>query len=128
MTRLIDADALRKKCVDLVHCIDAEAVKEDYYEGMAVGVQNAIVFIDVQPTIDIEPHWIPCSERLPEEPLGCLVTVLDTDPVTMDEFENILPYFVGWDGEQWNDGDGEQCPFEVLAWMPVPKPYEGDKE
>jgi hypothetical protein len=81
-----------------------------------------------QQTIDAEPHWIPCSERLPEEPFGCLVTVLDTDPVTMDEFENILPYFVGWDGEQWNDGDGLQCPFEVIAWMPLPKPYEVEDE
>lgn len=74
--------------------------------------------------------WIPCSERLPEEPYGCLVTVWDTNPVTMDEFENILPYFVGWDGEQWNDGEGVQCPFEVIAWMPLPAPYreEGEKE
>ena len=72
--------------------------------------------------------WIPCSERLPEEPFGCLVTVWDTNPVTMDEFENILPYFVGWDGEQWNDADGEQCPFEVIAWMPLPEPYKGEQE
>ena len=72
-------------------------------------------------------QWIPCSERLPEEPYGCLVTVWDTNPVTMDEFENILPYFVGWDGEQWNDGDGEQCPFEVVAWMPLPEPFHAER-
>ena len=75
------------------------------------------------PSAQPEQRWIPVSERLPEEPYGCLVTVWDTNPVTMDEFENILPYFVGWDGEQWNDGDGEQCPFEVIAWMPLPEPY-----
>ena len=74
------------------------------------------------------PNWIPCSERLPEAPYGCLVTVWDTDPITMDEFENILPYFVGWDGEQWNDGEGEQCPFEVIAWMPLPEPYKERRE
>ena len=73
--------------------------------------------------------WIPVSEKLPEKPFGCLVTVWDTNPITMDEFENILPYFVGWDGEQWNDCDGEQCPFEVIAWMPLPSTYreEGEK-
>ena len=76
---------------------------------------------------DYEPRWIPVTERLPEEPYGCLVTVWDTNPVTMDEFENILPYFVGWDGSQWNDADGEQCPFEVIAWMPLPKPYKTDE-
>lgn len=71
-----------------------------------------------------EPHWIPVEQALPEEPFGCLVTVWDTNPFTMDEFENILPYFVGWDGEQWNDADGEQCPFEVIAWMPLPEPFK----
>ena len=75
-----------------------------------------------------EPHWIPVTERLPEEPFGCFVTVMDTNPVTMEEFENILPYFVGWDGEQWNDADGEQCPFEVIAWWGLPEPYKGVTE
>lgn len=72
--------------------------------------------------------WIPVSERLPELPYGCLVTVWDTDFITMDEFENILPYFVGWDGEQWNDADGAQCPFEVIAWMPLPAPYKDGEQ
>ena len=74
-----------------------------------------------------EQRWIPVSEGLPEKPFGCLVTVWDTEPMTGEEFENLLPYFVGWDGEQWNDADGEQCPFEVVAWMPLPEPYKGEK-
>ena len=74
-----------------------------------------------------EPHWIPCSERLPEEPHGCLVTVWDSTPTGEgDDFEELLPYFVGWDGEQWNDEEGMQCPFEVIAWMPLPEPYRED--
>lgn len=84
--------------------------------------------INKLPTVDIEPHWIPCCERLPEAPFGCLVTVEDEEPMTGALFPNLLPYFVGWDGEQWNDADGEQCPFEVLAWMPLPKPYEVEDE
>ena len=73
------------------------------------------------------PRWIPCSERMPEEPFGCLVTVWDTEPFTMTEFENILPYFVGWDGERWNDADGEEGPFEVIAWIPLPKAYKEEE-
>ena len=73
-------------------------------------------------------RWIPCEERMPEEPFGCLVTVMDTEPMTWEEFENILPYFVGWDGEQWSDEDGLECPFEVLAWMPLPKPWKMNEE
>ena len=72
--------------------------------------------------------WIPCSERLPEEEFGCLVTVMDCEPSTQTEFENILPYFVGYDGETWNDADGEEIPFEVIAWQPLPAPYQPNGE
>lgn len=68
--------------------------------------------------------WIACSDRLPEEPFGCLVTVIDCEPVTQTDFENILPYFVGYDGESWNDEDGNEIPFEVIAWKPLPEPYK----
>ena len=116
--RLIDADALKAY-------IDAQ--KGRPFIGCTIG-EALKIMTDEQPTIEPEQRWISCSERLPEEPYGCLVTVWDTNPITMDEFENILPYFVGWDGEQWNDGDGEQCPFEVIAWMPLPEPWRGNNE
>ena len=75
------------------------------------------------PTVN---QWIPCSEKMPEKPYGCLVTVWDEEPMTGQMFESLLPYFVGWDGEQWNDAEGMQCPFEVIAWMPLPEPYKGE--
>ena len=68
--------------------------------------------------------WIPCSERLPEEAFGCLITVMDCEPSTQTDFKNILPCFVGYDGETWNDADGNVIPFEVIAWMPLPQPYQ----
>lgn len=67
--------------------------------------------------------WIACEDRLPEEPFGCLVTVIDTNPMTLEDFENILPYHVGYDGNRWNNSDGEQIPFDVVAWQPLPEPY-----
>lgn len=70
--------------------------------------------------------WIPCSERLPEEAFGCLVTVMDYNPMTGNEFENILPYHVGFDGETWNDSDGKIIPFDVIAWQPLPQPPKGE--
>ena len=68
--------------------------------------------------------WIPVSERLPDEAFGCLVTVMVCEPSTQTEFENILPYFVGYDGETWNDADGEEIPFEVVAWRKLPNSYQ----
>ena len=68
--------------------------------------------------------WIPCSDRLPDDAFGCLVTVIDCEPSTQTDFENILPYFVGYDGDSWNDADGEEIPFEVIAWRKLPTPYQ----
>lgn len=74
--------------------------------------------------------WIPVSEDLPKDAYGCIVTVLDVDLRTQNEFENVLPYFVGYDGETWNNADGEPIPYEVIAWMKAPDPYktEGSEE
>ena len=71
-------------------------------------------------------NWIPVTKRLPEDPYACLVTVWDANILTQEEFENVLPYPVGYDGETWNDGDGNICPFEVIAWKPFPTPYKAE--
>lgn len=71
-------------------------------------------------------EWINVTERMPEEAYGCLVVVDDEEPVTGAHFLRILPYFVGWDGDRWNDYDGNQCPFEVRYWIPLPNVPDED--
>ena len=58
--------------------------------------------------------WIPCSERLPEK--GELVLVTVWNDVTI-AWRNI---YGGWDSaeDMYEKGD-------VIAWMPLPKPYKG---
>ena len=98
---------------------------EEWTKGYEEGIDDAIAMINsVPPVTPQQTRWIPVSERLPEEAYGCIVTVMDTNPMTLEEFENIYPDFVGWDGENWNDADGDSIPFEVIAWMPLPQPYE----
>ena len=107
------------------HCKDAGDCK-----GMdcSLCVFNKAIEIVKQEAEQYNNGWIPCSVRLPDEAFGCLVTVMDCEPSTQTEFENILPYFVGYDGETWNDADGEEIQFEVIAWQPLPKPYQPNGE
>ena len=68
------------------------------------------------------PKWISVKEHLPEKPYGCLLLVWDSPYDGGDDFLNYFPRFAGWDGERWNDSDGQQVPFEVEYWMPLPEP------
>lgn len=69
--------------------------------------------------------WIPCSERLPEEPEG--------DPVIMEELAEYIvmvegaevPAVMKYAGdEEWWD-DVTEGFYPVTAWQPMPDPYIG---
>ena len=76
--------------------------------------------LEKQPAVDVEPHWIPCSERLPEVRewvlCQCRAGIMDVLRLTADG--------------SWDKGypHTEYMGGFVVAWMPLPKPYEGDKE
>ena len=91
--------------------------------GRVFGLERAIEIVK-EVAEEYNGGWIPCSERFPEEAFGCLVTVIDCEPLTQTDFENILPYVVGYDGDSWNDSDGNVIPFEVIAWQPLPEPFK----
>lgn len=63
--------------------------------------------------------WIPCAERLPEEKSDsyiCTCTDGHRTMVTCVKWQNKL--------KRW-DLTGTRSFWKVLAWMPLPKPYEG---
>lgn len=66
------------------------------------------------PSADRPTGWISVSERLPIPPTFCLVT---TDGSHGDVIDIALYMSDGWHKAS-----------EVLAWMPLPPPYEGDDE
>ena len=82
------------------------------------------------PSAQPEQHWIPCSERLPEEYCECLVTYKsDGDQMFMDiveyepsfEFDHEKNRFKG----NWLFADDcRSVNPKVIAWMPLPEYYQ----
>lgn len=108
------ADAIEKLRKEL------NAVNDAHNEGYDVGYWAG--------RRDYEPKWISVKELLPEEPYGCLAIVWDNNVMTGDTFLNYYPEYIGFDGESWNDCDGEEIPLEVVYWMKMPKIPEPPKE
>lgn len=88
-----------------------------------------------------EPHWIPCSERLPENIRPVIVTWKNTDPASYYQYivgkhftgtacykngkwywyssttEDMLAEYGRYDSEEFDEA------IECIAWMPLPEPY-----
>lgn len=65
------------------------------------------------PTIEL-PHWIPCSERLPEE-----------DGEYLCDYNGHL--HIGQVINKHFRHYGEIADHLIIAWMPLPEPYGGEK-
>ena len=96
MKRLIDADDLKRALV-------TNGFRND------VDMMMTLETINNAPTIDSEPHWIPCSERLPEKDGYYLTTTC---------YRQVYCDF-------WNEDHFDRTE-AVIAWMPLPEPYEGE--
>lgn len=72
----------------------------------------------------LESDWIPCSERLPENDESVLATTAWGD-VTIAE--RVYPPI---NNTCWfiHDGNTNATTDDVVAWLPLPEPYLGDKD
>lgn len=110
-------------------------------------VKDAFIrLIRTMPNVNPEPHWIPCSERLPEELSEVNVTWINTDPepyydfIKGKRFTGSAIYYKGrwyWYSAVCADYLGEygtspndimDDAIKVIAWMPLPEPWRGDAE
>ena len=122
--RLIDADALIEKCGDWY-------VEEGAESGFIGTLKNLLA---TMPTIQPEPQWIPCSEKMPEEHewIGTKkfgTTISDEVYVTFEnekgerfcqhmKFQNgELSRYDQFHMDTWFKGS------KPIAWMPLPEPY-----
>lgn len=104
--KLIDADALYETLCNVWDRLDSE----DFEKAVFEIIQKAQ---DAQP----EPHWIPCSERLPVE--GNNVLLSDDLNVTIGRLIHYTDTGYKWEVDHW-DYDLEVW----QAWQPLPEPYK----
>lgn len=88
--------------------------------------------------LEQEPHWIPCSERLPEEDKEVLISYRykegegDTSHAGIDITTYGQMYFGGnkvGNHKHWRAPfEYFESNYEVIAWMPLPEPYKVESE
>ena len=122
MSRLIDGDALKRRAQKVA----TEAWKMKIEAKVETILNQFIDWIDEAPTIQTEPQWIPCSERLPKDNRQVLVYARSVHYALAkyDEMRNAD----GTYKKQWVTFDAWKPLYtikEVIAWMPLPEPYKG---
>ena len=134
--RLIDADAL---CKDLLERWSvAETRKEELIKAVMADVVTPIIVL--QPTIEPEPHWIPCNERLPDyEGYDEVLTTVNgraenvryiNAVITNAEYDDTdKQWYINGCAAKWVARNGKvMSDVDVLAWMPLPEPWKGEEE
>lgn len=87
--------------------------RNQYEKGYADGKKNNI-------------EWIPVTERLPEKNMPCLLTVGKFHLIQIGTYSDLMGtinHKIFWRGE-YGENSFENITEYVIAWMPLPKPYE----
>lgn len=75
---------------------------------------------DAIKALEQEPEWIPVSERLPKNSGNYLIAIADSN------YTNGQYYKISWfypSNEEWSYRNAA-----VIAWMPLPEPYNAESE
>ena len=124
--RLIDADALKESLTETLHRCDEWIENAKDGETRTIAESNYTAFLESilrvkdAPTIDGVPRWIPCKERLPGLDEICLVTEKDGS-IRHCYFDSVDPVLFATVEEGMYVRN-------VVAWMPLPEPYEGERK
>jgi len=128
-----------RKLIYLDTAIDAvlkESNMDDAYGYM--DTKSIVDLLNKLSSAQPEQHWIPVSERMPEDGENCLVSVrcsnnflVDRGTYSTDLFNVDEEDFFGNRGESgWYYLSSEYgyCKIlNVIAWMPEPEPYRAER-
>lgn len=111
----------RLEAIEHLKNIAIYSVQDGYTDEARQALDMAIKALE-------EPHWIPCSERLPEAEYGesdnVLTTCIYKDAV--DGYRSVKTLY--YNGGVWCYPTGETFEGKVLAWMSLPEPYGGESD
>lgn len=112
--RLIDSDEIRIK-QEYMHVI---------CDSVMIRVEDVARIITEMPTIDSQPQWIPCCERLPKEEKKTYWVCTDDGYQCECRWTNVNMIWTHLTNDwHWNILDIPQHS-KVTAWMPLPEPYK----
>jgi hypothetical protein len=92
---------------------DGEATLYDDTYDITIHCESKEEQDEVRKALENIPHWIPCSERLPEES-GCYLVSVKNDHERR------------YSKTSWFGKDGWFARQDVIAWMPLPEEYRGE--
>ena len=113
-----------------MRAIDADKLSELVKEPIDVFLSR--LDLECPPIIDLEPHWIPVTERLPKEKDAGILKKLGTSKrseyvlATAEvKGERMTVTACTYDGK-WDWKMKYAFPdYKIVAWMPLPEPYNG---
>lgn len=118
MSRPIDADLLGLTDMEIIMC------DGNYKEALKMLIDK----IEHAPTIEQEPQWIPCSERLPDPEAKTYWICTDTGYQCECRWTNVNIFWTNLTTDwHWHIMDIPQYT-KVTAWMPLPEPYMRGKQ
>ena len=109
--RLIDADAAIAKMNDEIK----KWQKKNF--DVAYGILFGVAVLKDAPTIEVEPKWIPISERAPGAAHVLVTLKRDEDDYEVTELDYAADVACGGRFAQY-----------VTAWMPLPEPHKDGRK
>ena len=122
----------RQAAIDAVEHITSSmsvCVNTDECHGMKRMQRQAVIELANLPSAQPEQRWIPCSERLPEE--GDYKSCIECLDGAVWYFTENGTMGIGYYYEstkEWSTTDDLKTDGKVVAWMPLPEPYQEDIE